>query len=60
MVNTLMQLGNQNQEAIWCNEGAKTCSCGGTHTSAQYNSKGHKTCSGGAKNALMDITITIL
>lgn len=36
-------------EAIWCNEGAKTCSCGGTHTSAQYNSKGHKTCSGGAK-----------
>lgn len=36
-------------EAVWCNEGAKNCSCGGTHTSAQYSSPGNQTCSGGAK-----------
>ncbi len=36
-------------EAIWCNEGAKNCSCGGHHTSVQYDSNGNRTCSGGAK-----------
>ena len=36
-------------EAIWCNEGAKNCSCGGHHTSAQYDKDGNMTCSGGAK-----------
>ncbi len=36
-------------EAIWCNEGAKSCSCGGTHTSSQKDKDGKETCSGGAK-----------
>lgn len=36
-------------EAVWCGEGAKNCSCGRHHTSAQYDDKGNKTCSGGAK-----------
>lgn len=36
-------------EAVWCNEGAKNCSCGGTHTSKQKDSEGNTTCSGGAK-----------
>ena len=36
-------------EAIWCNEGAKNCPCGGHHTSARYDSKGNLICSGGAK-----------
>ena len=35
-------------EAIWCNEGAKNCSCGGHHSSAQYDD-GEMICSGGAK-----------
>ncbi len=36
-------------KAIWCEEGAKNCPCGGHHTSAQYDSNGKQTCSGGAK-----------
>lgn len=36
-------------EAIWCNEGAKNCPCGGHHSSAQYDKDGNMTCSGGAK-----------
>ncbi len=36
-------------KAIWCNEGAKNCACGGHHTSAQYDSNNNLTCSGGAK-----------
>ena len=36
-------------EAVWCNEGAKNCPCGGHHTSAQHDDEGNTTCSGGAK-----------
>ena len=35
-------------KAIWCNEGAENCECGGHHTSAQYDSDGNQICSGGA------------
>lgn len=35
-------------EAVWCNEGAKNCACGGHHTSAYYED-GVLKCSGGAK-----------
>lgn len=37
------------KEAIWCNEGAKDCACGGHHYSAKYDSDGDLVCSGGAK-----------
>lgn len=36
-------------EAVWCDEGAKDCPCGGHHKNAQYDSNGNMTCSGGAK-----------
>ncbi|MBP3463488.1 MAG: carboxypeptidase regulatory-like domain-containing protein [Clostridia bacterium] len=36
-------------EAIWCDEGAKNCPCGGHHTSVQKDSNGNIICSGGAK-----------
>ena len=36
-------------EAVWCNEGATNCPCGGHHTSAQYDADGNMICSGGAK-----------
>ncbi len=36
-------------KAIWCNEGAKNCPCGGHHTSAHYDENGNLTCPGGAK-----------
>ncbi len=36
-------------EAVWCNEGAKNCPCGGHHTGAKYDSDGDLVCSGGAK-----------
>lgn len=36
-------------EAIWCDEGATNCACGGHHTTAQYDDNGNIICAGGAK-----------
>ena len=36
-------------KAVWCDEGAQSCPCGGNHTSAQYDANGNLTCAGGAK-----------
>ncbi len=36
-------------KAIWCDEGASDCACGGHHTSAKYDDDGNLICSGGAK-----------
>lgn len=35
--------------AIWCDEGARNCPCGGHHTSAIHDEDGNVICSGGAK-----------
>lgn len=36
-------------EAVWCNEGAKNCPCGGHHVNPVYDENHVRKCSGGAK-----------